>query len=84
MRLNCIPRIKLFAISKTAKLEFFFHVFGANKDSLGMLCCALNVMNFYVATVCARNCIPIIKLLAFSKTAKLDFSFVFSEQIRVV
>ena len=34
---------------------------------------ALGVPNFFVAGLCARNCIPAIKLLAISKTAKLEF-----------
>ena len=45
---------------------------------------ALRIINFFVASQCARNCIPAIKLLAISKTAKLEFLFVFLEQIRVV
>ena len=42
------------------------------------------VANFFVASLCARNCVPTIKLLAISKTVKLEFSLVFLEQIRVV
>ena len=41
------------------------------------------VANFFVATLCARNCIPAIKLLAVSKIAKLEFLFVSLEQIKV-
>ena len=42
------------------------------------------VSQFFIASLCARNCIPTIKLWAISKTAKLEFLFVFLEQIRVV
>ena len=45
---------------------------------------ALRVPNFFVDSLCARNCIPTVKLLAITKTAKLELSFVFLEQIRVV
>ena len=66
---NGIPAIKLLAISKTAKLEFF-RIFAINK---GVFRGALGVPNFFVVSLCARNCIPAIKLLAISKTAKLEF-----------
>ena len=39
---------------------------------------------FYVASLCTINCIPTIKLMAISKTAKLELLFLFFEQIRVV
>ena len=49
---NGIPTIKLLAISKTAKLEFF-RIFGINKGSLGVFRGALGVPNFFVASLCA-------------------------------
>ena len=69
---NCIPAIKLLAISKTAKLEFF-GIFAINKGSLGVFRGGLGVPNFFVVSLCARNCIPARKLLAILKTAKLEF-----------
>ena len=42
------------------------------------------VSNFVVTNLHVRNCIPSIKLLAISMTAKLEFSFIFLEQIKVV
>ena len=60
---NCIPAIKLLAISKTAKLEFF-RIFAINKGSLGVSRGVLAVPNFFVVILCARNCISAIKLLA--------------------
>ena len=64
---NRIPAIKLLAISKTAKLEFF-RIVRINLGSLRVYRGALRVPNFYVASLCARNPIPTIKLLAISKT----------------
>ena len=110
---NIIPSIKLLAMSKTAKIEFFsyfrsklgqfvvvprcfggshffcnqsvcqklysgnniivrfqkrrnqffFCIFGVNKCSLGVFRGALGVSNFFVTSLCAKNCIPAIKLL---------------------
>ena len=68
---NCIPTIKLLAISKMVKLEFFFRIFGVNQGSLGVFHGALSVPNIFVASLWAKNCIPTIKLVAISKTAKL-------------
>ena len=42
---------------------------------------ALRVSNFFVAILCARNCIPTIKLLAMSKTAKLEFFYEFRRRL---
>ena len=42
---NCIPTIKLLAISKTSKIEIF-RIFRVNKGSLGAFCGALTVRNF--------------------------------------
>ena len=36
------------------------------------------VANFFIAGLCARNCIPAIKLLAISKTARLEFFRIFA------
>ena len=44
----------------------------------------LGVANFFVITLHALNSISAIILLAILKTAKLEFLFVFFEQIRVV
>ena len=41
------------------------------------------VVNFFIVSLCARNCTPAIKLLVISKTAKLEL-FSFLEQIRAV
>ena len=38
---------------------------------------ALRVPNFFVVTLCARNCISTIKLLAMSKTAKTELFLYF-------
>ena len=38
---------------------------------------ALGVPNFFVASMCARNRIPAITLLAFLKTVKLEFFYFF-------
>ena len=62
----------------------FFRIFGANKDSLGVFCGVLMDPKFLAASLCARNCILTIKLLEISKTSKLEFLFVFLEQIRIV
>ena len=51
---------------------------------LGVFGGTLRVPNFFITSLCARNCVPAIKLLAISKTAKLEFFLVFLEQIRVV
>ena len=53
-------------------MRIFVLVFGANN---GVFRGALRVPNFYVASLCVRNCILTIKLLAISKTAKLEFLF---------
>ena len=45
---------------------------------------ALGITNFFVCTWHALNFISAIKLLAKSKTAKLNLFFVFFEQVRVV
>ena len=70
---NCIPAIKLFAISKTAKLEFLFVFLVQIRVVLAVFRGALGVPNFFVTSLCTRNYIPTIKLLAISKTAKLEF-----------
>ena len=41
------------------------------------------VANFFIVSLCARNCTPAIELLAISKTAILEL-FSFLEQIRAV
>ena len=45
---------------------------------------ALRVPNFFVASLCTTNCISTIKLLAISKTAKLEFFGEFRRRIGVV
>ena len=45
---------------------------------------ALGVPNYFVASLCAGNCISTTKLLAISKTAQFEIMFVFLEHIRVV
>ena len=35
------------------------------------------IPNSFVACLCGENCIPAIKLLAISKTAKLEFFLIF-------
>ena len=42
------------------------------------------VVNSFVTSLCARNCILTINLLAISKTAVLEFIFIFLDSIRVV
>ena len=76
---NCIPTIKLLAVPKTAKLEFIWRIFGINNCSLEVYRGALRVSNFFVASLCVKNCIPAIKLLVIAKAVKLEFLFVFSE-----
>ena len=72
---NCIPKIKLLVISKTAILEFFVFL-EQIRVVLGVFRGTCIVANFFTASLCARNCISGIKLLATSKTAKLDlFSY---------
>ena len=44
---------------------------------------ALRISNFFVASLCAGNCIPATKLLVISKTAKFEILFVFLKHIRV-
>ena len=75
--------MKLLAIIKTTKFAFF-RIFGANKGSFGLFRGSLVVFNVLVASLCAGNCIPTMKLLPISKTAKIRNFFIFSEQIRVV
>ena len=65
---------KIIGDIKTSEIRIFVRIFGANKGSLGVIRGALGVPNFYIASLCARNYIPAIKLLAISKTAKLGFS----------
>ena len=73
---NCIPTIKLLAISETAKLEFFC-ILEKIRVVLEVLHGALRVTNFFVVSLRARNGFPAIKLLAISKTAKLEFFLYF-------
>ena len=72
-----IPAIKLLAISKTAKLEFFSYILEQIRVVLRVLSGTCIVANFFIVSLCARNCIPVIKLLAISKTAKLVFFRIF-------
>ena len=51
---------------------------------LRVIRCALRVPNYFVASLCVRNCIPTIKLLAISKTAKLEFFCKFRRRMGVV
>ena len=76
---NCIPAIKLLAISKMAKLDFFC-ILEKIRVVLEVFHGALRVINFFVVSLRARNGIPAIKLLAISKTAKLEnFSYFWSK-----
>ena len=76
---NCIPAIKLLAISKTAEVDFFA-IFDGEWGCLNVFRGTCIVANFFIASLCARNCIPKIKLLAISKTAKLGyFSYFWSK-----
>ena len=81
---NGMPAIKLLAISKMDEVDFFFSIFEGKWGWLNVFRGTCIVANFFTASLCARNCIPRIKLLAISKTAKLEFFFVFLEQIRAV
>ena len=74
---------KIIGDLKNCKIRIFVRIFGANKGRLRGFRGALRVPNFVLASLCARNCIPAKKLLAVSKMAKLEFLFVFLEQIRV-
>ena len=78
-----VYRQKVIGDTKNGGIRIFVRIFGANKGRLRGFRDALRVANFFLAILCARNCIPTIKLLAISKTAKIDF-FVFWEYIRVI
>ena len=69
---NCIPGIKLLAISKTDEVDFFA-VFEGEWGCLNVFRGTCIVANFFTAILRARNGIPAIKLLAISKTAKFEF-----------
>ena len=73
---NCIPAIKLLAISKTAKLDFFCF-FGANRGGFGGVPRCFEGSQFLLVSLRTRNCIPAIKLLAIPKTARLEFFRIF-------
>ena len=74
---------KIIGDLKNGKIRIFFRIFGANKGSLGVFRGDLGVPNCFVISRRARNCIPTKKKkkkkLAISKTAKIEFFFVFSE-----
>ena len=58
---------------KNGEIRIFFLLLEQIRAVLGVLRGALRVPNFFVASLRARNCIPAIKLLAISKTVKLEF-----------
>ena len=58
---------------KNGENRIFFRIFGVNKGSLWVFAGALRVPNFFVTSLCVRNCIPTIKLLAISKSSKIEF-----------
>ena len=64
---------KIIGNLENGKIIIVFRIFGANKGNLGVFRGALRVPNFFVPSLRAINCIPIIKSLAISKTAKLEF-----------
>ena len=74
---NGIPAKKLLAISKTAKLDFFLLFLEQIRVVLGVFRGTCIVANFFIASLCARNGIPAIKLLAISKTDEVDFLPIF-------
>ena len=63
---NCNPGLKLLAIAKTAKLEFF-RVFGTSKGSFGVFRGALGVPNFFVVSLCARNLLEFVSFFDMRK-----------------
>ena len=62
---------KIIGDLKNGEIRIFFRIVGINKGCIGVFRGALRVPNFFVASLCARNCIPAINLLAISKTAEL-------------
>ena len=74
---------KIIGDLKNGEIRIFFRIFGIKKGNLEVFRSALGVPKFFVASLCASNCMPAIKLFTISKTAKLEFLFVFLEQIRV-
>ena len=79
-----ISNNKIICDLKNGKIRIFFRIFGINKGRLGEFGGSLRVPNFSATSLFARNSNPTIELLGISKTAKLEFSFGFLEQIRVV
>ena len=69
---NCIPAIKLLAISKTDQVDFFA-IFEGQWAWLNVFRGTCIVANFFTACLYAGNCIQRIKLVAISKPAKLEF-----------
>ena len=79
---NCIPAIKLLAISKTDELDYFCD-FRGRMGVVERVPRYLHRCQFFIASLCSTNSIPTIKLLAISKTAKLEF-FCILEKISIV
>ena len=71
--LEMVFRQKIIGDLKNGEIRFFFVFLEQIRVVLGVFRGALGVPNFFVVSLCARNCIPAIKLLAISKTAKLEF-----------
>ena len=67
---NCFSGNKIIGDLKNGEIRILFHRFGESKGSLGVFRGDLGVPNFFVASLCARNFIPSIKLLAISKKTK--------------
>ena len=72
MYYKLISNNKIIRDLKNCKIRIFVRIFGAIKGWLGVFRGALRVPNFFVTSLCVRNCIPVIKLLAISKTVEID------------
>ena len=75
---------KIIGDLKNGEIRIFFVILEQIRVVLGVFRGTCVVANFFTAILCVRNGIPAIKLLAISKTAKLELSCEFLRRMGVV
>ena len=58
MCLKLYSNNKIIGDLKNGKIRIFFRSFGANKRMLRVFRGALRFFNFFVGSLCVRNCVP--------------------------